>query len=90
MRGTASHRSASGRPTGCMNSSNAASPTCREPARAANGRASDSPVTAEKLETAAPFVVAPISVLTHLVTECGVPEHSLAAYRARGITITRA
>jgi hypothetical protein len=31
--------------------------------------------------------VAPVSELTHLVTERGVPDHVLAPYRALGITI---
>ncbi len=47
-------------------------------------------VSAEKLGTAAPFVVAPISALTHLVTETGLPEPVLDAYRRRGITIVQA
>lgn len=45
------------------------------------------PATAEKLGTVAPFVVAPPSALTHLVTEATVPEATLAPYRALGLTI---
>ena len=45
---------------------------------------------AEKLGTAAPFVVGPIGDLTRLVTERGVPDETLAPYRARGVTIVRA
>ena len=45
------------------------------------------PATANKLGTVAPFVVAPTSALTHLVTETGVSEETLASYRALGLTI---
>ncbi len=45
---------------------------------------------AEKLGTAAPYVVAPIGELTHLVTEAGVPEAMVAPYKAHGITVVRA
>ena len=45
---------------------------------------------AEKLGTAAPYVVGPLSDLTHLVTERSVPNEVLAPYRALGITIVRA
>jgi DeoR/GlpR family transcriptional regulator of sugar metabolism len=41
----------------------------------------------EKLGTAAPYVVAPIGELTHLVTDQEAPEALLRPYRARGITI---
>jgi DeoR/GlpR family transcriptional regulator of sugar metabolism len=43
--------------------------------------------TAEKIGAAAPFVVAPIEELTHLVTEASVPAAALAPYRERGITL---
>jgi DeoR/GlpR family transcriptional regulator of sugar metabolism len=43
--------------------------------------------SAEKLGTAAPYIVGPIGDLTHIVTECEVPGEALAAYRAQGITI---
>ena len=46
--------------------------------------------SAEKIGTAAPYIVGPVSDLTHLVTERSVPEESLAPYRALGITIVRA
>ncbi len=46
--------------------------------------------SAEKLGTAAPYIVGPISDLTHLVTERSVPAEVLAPYRASGITIVRA
>lgn len=42
---------------------------------------------AEKLGTAATYIVAPLAELTHLVTERAVPPDDLAAYRAQGITI---
>ena len=45
---------------------------------------------AEKLGTAAPYVVGPLSDLTHLVTERSVSNEVLAPYRALGITIVRA
>jgi DeoR/GlpR family transcriptional regulator of sugar metabolism len=44
--------------------------------------------SAEKLGTAAPYIVGPISDLTQIVTERGVPDAVLASYRAQGITIT--
>lgn len=47
-------------------------------------------VSAEKLGTAAPFVVAPVTALTHLVTEAGLPEEVLEPYRKAGLTILQA
>lgn len=41
----------------------------------------------EKLGTAATYTVGPLSDLTHLVTEPGVPNELLEPYRALGITI---
>jgi len=46
--------------------------------------------SAEKLGTAAPYIIGPLSDLTHLVTERSVPEEALAPYRALGFTIVRA
>ncbi len=46
--------------------------------------------SAEKLGTAAPYVVGPLSDLTHLVTEDSVSNEVLAPYRVPGITIIRA
>ena len=46
--------------------------------------------SAEKLGTAAPYIVAPLHELTHLVTEQQVSEASLAPYAETGITILRA
>lgn len=46
--------------------------------------------SAEKLGTAAPYIVGPLSDLTHLVTERSVPDEVLTPYRALGITILRA
>ncbi|MFL5807309.1 MAG: DeoR/GlpR family DNA-binding transcription regulator [Roseiflexaceae bacterium] len=43
--------------------------------------------SAEKLGTASPYLVGPIGDLTHIVTERGVPDGVLEAYRAHGITI---
>jgi DeoR/GlpR family transcriptional regulator of sugar metabolism len=42
---------------------------------------------AAKLGTALPFVVGPLSVLTHLVTERAVPSAALEPYRAVGLTL---
>ncbi len=46
--------------------------------------------SAEKLGTAAPYIVGPLTDLTHLVTERSVVSEALALYRASGITIIRA
>lgn len=43
--------------------------------------------TAEKLGTAVPYVVGPITDLTHIVTEHSVPDDILQPYRAQGVTI---
>lgn len=47
-------------------------------------------VTAEKLSTAAPYVVGPLHDITHLVTEAEVPNEVLEPYKAQGITLIRA
>jgi DeoR/GlpR family transcriptional regulator of sugar metabolism len=47
------------------------------------------PATATKLETVAPFIVGPTSALTHVVTETGVSEETLAPYRALGLTVVQ-
>ena len=44
----------------------------------------------EKLGTAAPYVVAPLTELTQLVTEATVSDEALAPYRAAGVTVLRA
>ncbi|MBN2551061.1 MAG: DeoR/GlpR transcriptional regulator [Anaerolineales bacterium] len=44
-------------------------------------------VSAEKMGTAAPYIVAPIQQLTHLVTEARLPQTALEPYRRMGITI---
>lgn len=46
-------------------------------------------VTAEKLSTAAPYIVGPLREITHLVTEIAVPEEVLAPYVAQGISLLR-
>ncbi len=46
--------------------------------------------SAEKLGTAAPYVVGPLGDLTHLVTERSVADEALEPYRALGITVIRA
>ena len=47
-------------------------------------------VTAEKLDTVAPFVVSPIEALTHIVTEDQVPDEKLRSYQSMGIQIIKA
>lgn len=46
--------------------------------------------SAEKLGTASPYVVGPLSDLTHLITEQSVSNEALAPYKAVGITVVRA
>jgi DeoR/GlpR family transcriptional regulator of sugar metabolism len=46
--------------------------------------------SADKLGTASPYVIGPISDLTHLVTERSVPEKVLEPYRLPGITVVQA
>lgn len=43
--------------------------------------------SAEKLGTAAPYIVRPLDEITHLITETGVPESILEPYRDTGMTI---
>jgi DeoR/GlpR family transcriptional regulator of sugar metabolism len=43
--------------------------------------------SADKLGSAAPFVVGPVEELTHLVTERSCPDAELEAYRARGVEV---
>jgi DeoR/GlpR family transcriptional regulator of sugar metabolism len=45
--------------------------------------------TAQKLDTAATYVVASIHALTYLVTAATVPHEMLVAYKDLGITIIR-
>lgn len=45
--------------------------------------------SADKLGTAAPYIVGPLSDLTHLVTERSVAGETLAPYQAQGIAIVR-
>ncbi|WP_394843406.1 DeoR/GlpR family DNA-binding transcription regulator [Pendulispora brunnea] len=44
----------------------------------------------EKLGTAAPYVVGPLTELTQLVTEASVSDEALAPYQAAGVTVLRA
>jgi DeoR/GlpR family transcriptional regulator of sugar metabolism len=44
----------------------------------------------DKLGTAMPIVVAPLSAVTHLVTDADVDDEALAPYRALGIEVLRA
>src|SRR5262249_44720742 len=43
--------------------------------------------SAEKLGTAAPFIVGPIGDLTYIITEREVPTEVLAPYQAQAITV---
>ena len=47
------------------------------------------PTIAAKLGTVAPFIVAPLTAVTHLVTETGIAAATLAPYQALGITIVQ-
>lgn len=44
----------------------------------------------EKLNTSAPFLVGPVSLVARLVTGPGVPDEALQAYREAGIEVVRA
>jgi DeoR/GlpR family transcriptional regulator of sugar metabolism len=46
--------------------------------------------SAEKLNAASPYVIAPVSELSGIVTESGVPAVATAPYEELGITVTRA
>ncbi len=46
--------------------------------------------SAEKLDTAAPFLVGPLDALTHLVTERVVSDATIRPYEQAGITVIRA
>jgi DeoR/GlpR family transcriptional regulator of sugar metabolism len=46
-------------------------------------------VSSDKLGTVAPFVLAPVEALTHLVTESSVADERLVPYQERGIIILR-
>lgn len=43
----------------------------------------------EKLNTSAPFLVGPLSVVTRLVTDPGVPDDALRAFREAGVDVVR-
>jgi DeoR/GlpR family transcriptional regulator of sugar metabolism len=45
--------------------------------------------SSEKLGTASPYIIGPVSELTHLVTDWSVSDEALAPYRALGITVVR-
>ena len=47
-------------------------------------------VTADKLGTAAPFVLGPSEMLTRIVTQRSAPPAAIAALVARGIAVVRA
>jgi DeoR/GlpR family transcriptional regulator of sugar metabolism len=46
--------------------------------------------SADKLGSAASYVIAPLDELTYLVTERSAPEDQLAEYRAHGIEVVLA
>jgi len=45
---------------------------------------------ADRLDTAAPYIVGPLNLLTHLVTESSVPDSMLMPYENLGITVIKA
>jgi DeoR/GlpR family transcriptional regulator of sugar metabolism len=45
--------------------------------------------SSEKLGTASPYIIGPVSELTHLVTDWSVSDEVLTPYRALGITVVR-
>jgi DeoR/GlpR family transcriptional regulator of sugar metabolism len=45
--------------------------------------------TAEKINTSAPFALAPLSAVTRLVADAAVPDEALAAYRDAGVEVVR-
>jgi DeoR/GlpR family transcriptional regulator of sugar metabolism len=47
-------------------------------------------VSAEKLNAASSYVIAPLSEVSGIVTERGVPDEAVAAYQRLGIAVTRA
>ena len=46
-------------------------------------------VTAEKLGTIAPFIVAPIDKITHIITEKQVADEVLAPYILQGVRVLK-
>jgi DeoR/GlpR family transcriptional regulator of sugar metabolism len=46
--------------------------------------------TTDKLRAGSPYLVAPLTELTHVVAEADAPEALLDPYRAIGVTVTRA
>ena len=46
--------------------------------------------TGEKLNTSAPFVVGPASLVTRLVTDAGAADEAVRAYREAGVEVVRA
>ena len=48
------------------------------------------PATSDKLSAGSPYLVAPVTELTHVVAEAGAPDELLDPYRALGVTVTRA
>jgi DeoR/GlpR family transcriptional regulator of sugar metabolism len=46
--------------------------------------------TSDKLRAGSPYIVGPVTELTHVVTEAGAPDELLDPYRALGVTVTRA
>jgi DeoR/GlpR family transcriptional regulator of sugar metabolism len=47
-------------------------------------------VSPEKLNKAYPYIITPLSELSEIITERGVPDEVLEPYRSLGLTITRA
>lgn len=48
------------------------------------------PATSDKLSAGGPYLVAPVTELTHVVAEAAAPDELLDPYRALGVTVTRA
>jgi DeoR/GlpR family transcriptional regulator of sugar metabolism len=45
--------------------------------------------TSDKLSAGSPYLVAPVSAITHVVAEAAAPDDLLDPYRALGVTVTR-
>ena len=58
-----------------------------KPAMIARSAEIAAPVIADKLGTTSPYIVAPASALTYLVTDGAAAPSALAPYRALGVTV---
>ena len=48
------------------------------------------PVSAEKLNAASPYIIAPVTEASGIIVERGVPKDATEVYEKMGITVTRA